>query len=978
MRSLTPHRQSRLLLVTCLVAAWLPALAAAEGDPEPVVFWSWAAAQDPSIEQFEFVQQLEPAGIDPSTGVPLFTVPGADPYLLTPPGLGIDSADASLVLLRLAAEGRMGRDATVGQLFWMNEGDRGWTSEKSVFFRVVLDGRMQSCRVEVGRSTSWRGVIHQLRFDPLMEQGTLAIESIRVTGAEGSDDRRESFMHFKPVPQGGLITLTSQQPVIRIPTPGFPPCRAIEISSTLNDTFGIEFGQTVALLVLEDAEGGETVLPLVNGLDFADISLPGLWKTIPGITCLGQSFYSRRRLPSIIAPRAVRVELLNLPANQERLSLHLDVMALQTEWVLESKRSVARARAGDEEFIGPFAAEWIFAAEWGWQSWRPRKDQPPPILDDHIALLDLAWPGDGLVIGEPQEIMARDVDLVEIMSRVNSGVGEGRFYWATGTDQRFSRRRSIQFTLNQYGGDEIYYLDVGAHPLWDGVITRLRLEPANHPVRTGVQRIRLVRAPVLQLCRARPLGLGWDGWLYLVAALMLILPLVGRLRRERSGTAGPGMTVTPFRMLLAFFIVLAACFPFEHFAGMRTWAGGISFTPLHLLLVLLVPFRLLAGRELALPKSGEPGGRHARRALLAFGLFLVSALASGLLSSWPMPSLQTTLFFIFPALVLLLLLASSGTWRGIGFLLRALVLSASAVALLALAEYALGFNPLLHNILKVYAPFYFEVPVFRAASTFIVPIALATFLLLVLPLGVWLGWKKGSGILSRLFWSGCVLVMAAALVLTFSRGALVILALCATVFLGRRKPVLLVAAAVLLALSLGGLAIVSGSARSQMRDRFVDLGSISRSAAVVQRLAGWSSGLAMTAKNPLLGVGPGNYPREALNYGGHKGKEFLHEQYNTPDNMMIRIAAETGVTGAVAFLLFLFFLFRGLFARRSGCPDREGRQLAAAMIFGLAGLSASMLLFDGLYWFSLNLAAFFAAGLALGSWKEYPVTPPRP
>jgi len=126
----------------------------------------------------------------------------------------------------------------------------------------------------------------------------------------------------------------------------------------------------------------------------------------------------------------------------------------------------------------------------------------------------------------------------------------------------------------------------------------------------------------------------------------------------------------------------------------------------------------------------------------------------------------------------------------------------------------------------------------------------------------------------------------------------------------------------------------------------------------------------MTAKNPLLGVGPGNYPREALNYGGHKGKEFLHEQYNTPDNMMIRIAAETGVTGAVAFLLSLFFLFRGLLARRSDCPDHEGRQLATAMIYGLAGLSASMLLFDGLYWFSLNLAAFFVAGLALGSWKE--------
>ncbi len=958
----------RLVLIAVLAGYSLPA--AAEGIAAPPLFWSWEAAEDPTLSQFEYSQQLEPAGTDQATGVPLYSVPGEDPYLVTRPGLGFDAGEASLVLLHLAARGHLGRDATVGQLYWMNEGDRGWSRRQSVFFRVALDGEMQTCRAEVGRSPWWRGVIHQLRIDPIMEAGTLAIESIRVTGAEGSDDRRESFMHFKPVPQNQLITLTSENPSVRIPTPGFPPCRAVEISSSLNDTFGIEFGQAVARMVIEDAGGGETGILLVNGLDFADISLPELWKTIPGLTCLGSSFYSRRRLPEIIVPRAVRVELLDLPDNRGRLSMHLDAMALQTDWVLETKRSAARARTGDEEFIGPYAAEWVFTEQRGWQGWRPRKDQPSPVLEGRFAFLDLALPGDALMTSEPQKIRAGDVDLIEVMGRVNSGVGEGRLYWATERDPRFSRRRSIRFTLNQYGSDEIYYLDMGSCPLWDGEITRLRLEPANHPVRAGVQRLRLVRAPVLRLCRARPLGLGWDDWLYSTTALLLILPLIGWLRRGRGGPPGSALTVTPFRVLLVVFVALAACFPFEHFSGMRTWAGGISFTPPHLLLVLLIPFRLLIGRDLSFPAADEPGGRQARRALASFGLFLLAALAGGLLSGWPMPSLQTILFFILPPLVLLLILAASGTWQGTGLLLRALVLCATAVSLLAVAEYALGYNPLLHNILKVYAPFYFEVPVFRAASTFIVPIALATFLLLVVPLGVWLGWRKGGCFLSRIFWSGCTLLMVAALVLTFSRGALAILVLFAAVCLGRRKPLLLAAAAVLLAVALGGLALVSGTARSQLRDRFVDLGSISRSAAVVQRLAGWQSGLAMTAENPLLGVGPGNYAREAVNFGGHKGQEFLHEKYNTPDNMLIRIAAETGVTGAAFFLLFLFFLFRSLLVRRRECPDEQGRQLAKAMIYGLAGLSASMLLFDGLYWFSLNLVAFFVAGLALGSWKK--------
>ncbi len=963
--STSGNRTTWLWLLLCLALACAPATA----GPDPEILWSWEAGEDPVLQSFFYFQQLEPDGLDQATGLPRFNITGEDPYLVTSPGLGIDTGKASLVDLHFSAEGLIGRQATVGQIFWVNEGDYGWSREKSAFFRVVLDGHMQTCRVEVGRSPWWQGVVHQLRFDPLMESGRLVLEAIRVTTAAGEDNRREAFMHFKPVPLKGLVTLSAAQPVTRIPTPGFPPCSAIEISSSLNDTFGVEFGTAVARLVIEDAEGGETELDLVNGLDSADLTLPELWKTIPGINCLGRSFYSRRRLPSVVAPRAVRVELCDQPANQGRLSLHIDAMALQTDWGLETKRMAARARAGDEEFIGPFAAEWVFNETRGWQGWVPRKGQPRPLLDEHLGLIDLFQPGHGLQTSEAQAIHAEDVDLVEIMARVNSGVGEGRLYWATDTDSRFSRRRSIRFPLNGYGGDEIYYLDVGSHPLWTGVITRLRLEPANHAVRVGLQRIRLVKAPVLKLCRARPLGLGWDEWLISIAALMLILPLTDRLRRGRGPAGNPALTITPFRLLLVCFIVLATCFPFEHFSGMRTAFGGISFTPLHLLLALLVPFRLLLGRGASWAGTGEPGGREAHRSLIAFGLFLLIGLAGSLFSGWPMPSLQNLLFFMLPALVLQMLLASSGSWKGIGLLLRTLVLSAAAVSLLALAEYGLGYNPLLHNMLKVYAPFYFEVPVFRAASTMIVPIALATFLLLVLPLGVWLGWRKGSGGLPRLVWTGCTLLMAMALVLTFSRGALLILGLCAVVFLVRRKPLLLAAGAVLLLVGLGGLALVSGSARSQLRDRFIDLGSISRSAAVVQRLAGWKSGLAMTAENPLLGVGPGNYSREALNFGGHKGKEFLHEQYNTPDNMLIRIAAETGVSGALAFLCYLWFLFRALLARRNRSDDEEGRQLATAMLYGLAGLSVSMLLFDGLYWYSLNLVSFLVAGMALGRWR---------
>ncbi len=71
---------------------------------------------------------------------------------------------------------------------------------------------------------------------------------------------------------------------------------------------------------------------------------------------------------------------------------------------------------------------------------------------------------------------------------------------------------------------------------------------------------------------------------------------------------------------------------------------------------------------------------------------------------------------------------------------------------------------------------------------------------------------------------------------------------------------------------------------------------------VLERLAHWQAGIRMFEDHPWLGAGIGNY---AANYGRYPQPHW-YEPLGHAHNVFINFAAETGVLGLGAFLLFWF------------------------------------------------------------------------
>ena len=110
---------------------------------------------------------------------------------------------------------------------------------------------------------------------------------------------------------------------------------------------------------------------------------------------------------------------------------------------------------------------------------------------------------------------------------------------------------------------------------------------------------------------------------------------------------------------------------------------------------------------------------------------------------------------------------------------------------------------------------------------------------------------------------------------------------------------------------------------------------------VESRLDAWTTAADLTLRNPLLGVGPGNfqlyYLSETGRPPGSKGVGVVHNAY-------LDVAAELGVLGLLLFLAYLvgsFFQLSG--ARRSGAgpPGLAAAVRTALVMAGVASMTVS-------------------------------------
>ena len=270
------------------------------------------------------------------------------------------------------------------------------------------------------------------------------------------------------------------------------------------------------------------------------------------------------------------------------------------------------------------------------------------------------------------------------------------------------------------------------------------------------------------------------------------------------------------------------------------------------------------------------------------------------------------------------------------------VLAALSQALMGLGQTAAHFGP----------ASFARGGVLRGSGTFDQPNPFAGYLNLTLPIliaAVMMGVPLVGGLTGV-----STLLLAAALLLSVSRGALLALiaavVVMVTVYARRARPLVGAGAIAVFAVAAG--TIVGILPASLTQSVTADFGLTNIDVAnptafdwpVAERLAHMLAGLQMFFAHPWLGVGIGNYPAAyATLYQQHLIAPVWANPLGHAHNYYINIAAEAGVVGLAAFLIVLIsaFVIAVKLYRRAADP------LARALALGTLGVFVTVAVHSG-------------------------------
>lgn len=289
------------------------------------------------------------------------------------------------------------------------------------------------------------------------------------------------------------------------------------------------------------------------------------------------------------------------------------------------------------------------------------------------------------------------------------------------------------------------------------------------------------------------------------------------------------------------------------------------------------------------------------------------------------------------------------------------------VALIGILELYFGKNILYENFID--NPYYERYVKYssRLMSTQLNPAVLGSYLLGCLPFSFYL--LKDASVYKRLSGIFSLLLSISVIILTFSRGVFLgLVALLLFYFWKMRKKKL--AAAFLLFLVFL-LAICPYFKNTNLRrfgfERFI---AGSQDSIVSEyRLSRVKMTFRMLKDYPLFGVGLNNFRIRFNEYcdGEDRGRET--SEFMIPDNMYLILLAETGLAGAIGFLIFISFLFKSGF-RKMKESDVEGRYLLLVVISSLIGLLVNMGAYELFYWNNPYMLFCLLCGFIYGFGKS--------
>lgn len=217
----------------------------------------------------------------------------------------------------------------------------------------------------------------------------------------------------------------------------------------------------------------------------------------------------------------------------------------------------------------------------------------------------------------------------------------------------------------------------------------------------------------------------------------------------------------------------------------------------------------------------------------------------------------------------------------------------------------------------------------------------------------------------RWLFLGLVPVLLHAVLMSYSRGAMLALALVTPLVLLRsRHRTLMTAGLVVMALLLPVLA------GEEIRTRFTSIQEFESDGSAGSRLVSWHAGWEIARENPILGVGVRNSSLITEQYGVLEGNNrAIHSQY-------LQLAADSGLVGLALYLAALAAVWRSL--RRTRQATRQKRTDEERRARALAdGIETSLAVFCVGAAF-LSLEAFELPYLLLLLGAQLPVLLPAP
>ena len=350
-------------------------------------------------------------------------------------------------------------------------------------------------------------------------------------------------------------------------------------------------------------------------------------------------------------------------------------------------------------------------------------------------------------------------------------------------------------------------------------------------------------------------------------------------------------------------------------------------------------------REGSKPLAYAPANKYI---LLFAGVYLAAAVLSVNPQESLLPGLLTFCFVLFSLVVE----NGADSRRKLHTFTALLVLAATAVSLLGVAQYVFGVS----GEASWVDSDMFSVST-RVYATLENPNVLGEYLVLIFPLG-------GSLLLTakswgqRVLWLLCCGLMGLCLLMTLSRGSWVSLLLAGGIFFLLLKPQLIVLAPVVLV----GLAAVMPAS---VMERFSSIGNLQDSS-TSYRVAIWMGSVAMLKDYWLSGVGPGTgafnlvYPRYSYNAAN---AEHAHSLY-------LQMAADGGICALLVFLVVILALCRQLCAAMAKNKKWETRLFLIGILSGMGGFLANGMTDHAFYNYRVMLLFWVVAGLGM-AWARF-------